>query len=52
MKEDVDEFNEFHFRSLFYSSFLVTLHLPIVYENVNMQNCFKFLALAEGQSFL
>ena len=52
-KEDIGDFYEFHFSSLFYSSFLFTGHLlTIVCENVNWQNCFEFLVFERGLSLL
>ena len=52
VKEDVEDFNEFHFSLLLYSSFLFTWHLPIVCEKMNWHNCFKFLALTGGHPVL
>ena len=52
-KEDIGDFYEFHFSSLFYSSFLFTGHLlTIVCENVNWQNCFEFHVFERGLSLL
>ena len=52
VKEVVEDFYEFHFSLLFYLKFLFTWHLSIAFEKVNWQNCFKFLVLARGHSFL
>ena len=41
LKEDVEDFYEFHFRALFYSSFSFAWHLPRVCEKVNWQNLFQ-----------
>ena len=52
VKEYVEDFNEFYFSLLFYSSFLFIWHLPIVFEKGNWQKCFKFLVLGGGNSLL
>ena len=52
LKEDVEDFYDFHFSSLFYSSFSFTLYLSIVCEKENWQNCFEFLALTGGHLLL
>ena len=52
VKENVEDFTEFHFSLLLYSSFLFTWDLPIVCEKGNWQKCFKFLVLGGGNSLI
>ena len=52
VKEDIEDFYEFHFSFLFYSSFSLTWPLSRVYEKVNWQNCFEFLFIVGGRLFL
>ena len=52
IKKDVEDFYEFHFTLLIYSSISFAQHLSRVCEKVNRQNYFEFLILAGGHLLL